>query len=76
MSLNHEPIAEVTPGGHVYAEGWQTWSPIRLYRVGETSERARPEIKDREEWAAHLDTYGGVRFRATISRRWTGAASG
>ena len=43
MSLNHEPIAEVTAGGQVYAEGWQTWSPVRLHRVGEASERAEDE---------------------------------
>lgn len=43
MSLNHEPIAEVTVGGQVYAEGWQTWSPIRVYQLGETSERASDE---------------------------------
>ena len=43
MSLNHEPIAEVTVGALVYAEGWQTWSPVRLYRVGETSPRPADE---------------------------------
>jgi alpha-galactosidase len=24
----------------VYAEGWQSWSPVRMYRLGEESERA------------------------------------
>ena len=43
MSLNLEPIAKVTVGGQVYAEGWQTWSPVRLYRVGETSPRPADE---------------------------------
>ena len=28
-------------GGRVYAEGWQTWSDVRVYRAGETSRRAR-----------------------------------
>lgn len=30
-------------GAAVYAEGWQTWSPMRLYRFGEASERPADE---------------------------------
>lgn len=33
------PVADMASAGQVYAEGWQTWSPIRIYRPGETSER-------------------------------------
>ena len=43
MSLNRKQIAEVTVGARVYAEGWQTWSPLHLHRVGETSERPTDE---------------------------------
>lgn len=42
--MTFEPVAELLPSDYVeaevYAEGWQTWSPVRLLRLGETSERA------------------------------------
>ena len=38
--MTFRPVAEMPVGGQVYAEGWQTWSPVRLYRAGEASLRA------------------------------------
>jgi alpha-galactosidase len=38
MSLR--PIADLPLAGEVYAEGWQTWSGVNLYRPGQTSPRA------------------------------------
>lgn len=34
-------VADLPLDGQVYAEGWQTWSDVRLYRAGDTSPRAR-----------------------------------
>ena len=36
-----QPVAELPLGGRIYAEGWQTWSDVRVYRAGETSGRPR-----------------------------------
>src|SRR5919108_4978457 len=32
-----QTVAEFESGGTVYAEGWQTWSPMRLHKPGEPS---------------------------------------
>ena len=37
-------VAELDTSGLVYAEGWQTWSPVRLYRPGETTPPA-PDVR-------------------------------
>jgi alpha-galactosidase len=45
--VTFQTVAELLVNEHrgaaVYAEGWQTWSPMRLYRFGEASERAADE---------------------------------
>jgi hypothetical protein len=114
-----EPVAELrdAAGARVYAEGWQSWSPVGWYDAHADSPRpddrlaqtmgwradktlpprglhaegliaveltssagharaslderrlwvsdpdclvARPEIPERERWAAHVGTYGGL----------------
>lgn len=39
-------VAELPFAGHVYAEGWQTWSKVALYAPGETT---TPAIDAREQ---------------------------
>ena len=39
--MRFRSIAVVPVEGRVYAEGWQTWSDVRVYRAGETSRRAQ-----------------------------------
>lgn len=39
--MSFRTIADLPLEGQVYAEGWQTWSGVRLYRTGEASARAR-----------------------------------
>lgn len=36
-------VAELPASGRVYAEGWQTWSPVGLLQIGEESLRAADE---------------------------------
>jgi alpha-galactosidase len=52
--LGFEAIAEVSVDPRrpatVYAEGWQSWSPIRLHRTGEESERAPDERAQTVGW--------------------------
>ena len=36
-------MAELPVAGAVYAEGWQSWSPMRLYQAGEAGDRAADE---------------------------------
>src|SRR2546430_13344826 len=42
--MRYQPVAEISPGEYqdaiVYAEGWQSWSPLRMFRFGESSDRA------------------------------------
>jgi len=42
--MGFAPVAELSPREHrdatVYAEGWQSWTPVRMVRLGESSERA------------------------------------
>ena len=49
-----ETVAELSDadldGASVYAEGWQSWSPVRLYRAGDTSERAPDERMQLTGW--------------------------
>src|SRR5689334_1422216 len=48
--MTFRPVAEMPIDGHVYAEGWQSWSPVRVYRAGETSDRAPDERAQTTEW--------------------------
>jgi alpha-galactosidase len=41
--MSFEAIAELPLAGEVYAEGWQTWSGVNVYRPGQTSPRATDE---------------------------------
>jgi len=41
--MTFRAIAESPIAGTVYAEGWQSWSPMRLYEAGEDGERAPDE---------------------------------
>ena len=43
-------IADLEVAGQVYAEGWQSWSPVRIHRAGEVSERAPDERAQKTEW--------------------------
>jgi alpha-galactosidase len=43
------PISADGPAA-VYAEGWQSWSPVRTYRVGETSTPAPDERSQSTGW--------------------------
>jgi alpha-galactosidase len=36
-------MADLPLAGQVYAEGWQTWSEVAVYRPGQTSQRAADE---------------------------------
>ena len=42
--MRYQPVAEISPREYqdaiVYAEGWQSWSPLRMCRFGESSGRA------------------------------------
>ena len=42
--MRYQPVAEISPREYqdalVYAEGWQSWSPLRMCRFGESSDRA------------------------------------
>src|SRR3989442_13858634 len=42
--MRYQPVAEISPREYqdaiVYAEGWQSWSPLRKCRFGESSDRA------------------------------------
>jgi alpha-galactosidase len=38
--LTFRSVAAIPALGRVYAEGWQTWSDVRVYRAGEHSSRA------------------------------------
>lgn len=48
--MTFKTIAEMPVAGHVYAEGWQTWSRVGIYRAGEASERAPDERAQLVEW--------------------------
>ena len=39
-------VADLPFAGHVYAEGWQTWSKVALYRPGDTT---TPAVDAREQ---------------------------
>jgi alpha-galactosidase len=41
--LSFRAVADLALEGEVYAEGWQTWSDVRVHRAGETSARASSE---------------------------------
>jgi alpha-galactosidase len=41
--MRFRAIAELPLAGEVYAEGWQTWSDVSVYRPGQTSPRASDE---------------------------------
>src|SRR6267142_4773452 len=52
--MSFETIADLPASarrsGVVYAEGWQSWSPIRMLRVGDTSPRAPDENSQTTGW--------------------------
>ena len=47
-----EPVAElpVAAGATVYAEGWQSWSPVGVYRTGESSPPAPDALHQTMGW--------------------------
>ena len=47
--MTFRAVADTPIAGTVYAEGWQSWSPMRLYRAGEAGDRA---AGDREQVVA------------------------
>jgi alpha-galactosidase len=49
-SARYETVAELPTGGRVYAEGWQTWSRVGLFRAGESSPRAPDARAQLVEW--------------------------
>jgi alpha-galactosidase len=44
----------------VYAEGWQSWSPIKMLRIGETSQRAPDEHSQTSGWRPGKPVPAGV----------------
>ena len=44
----------------VYAEGWQTWSPVRMLRLGEASEQAPDERMQKVAWRPGKPVPDGV----------------
>lgn len=48
--MSFRVVADMEVDGHVYAEGWQSWSPVRLYRAGGTSDQAPDERAQTTEW--------------------------
>lgn len=51
--MGFEPLAELSAAGDgvsVYAEGWQSWSPVGAYRVGEHSPRAPDHAAQTMGW--------------------------
>src|SRR5438309_2198923 len=53
-------IADLEVAGQVYAEGWQSWSPVRIHRAGEVSERAPDERAQKTEWRPDKPVAEGV----------------
>ena len=41
--MSFRPVADLPLAGEVYAEGWQTWSNVNVFRPGQTSPRAIDE---------------------------------
>lgn len=41
--MSFRAVADLPLAGEVYAEGWQTWSGVNVYRAGQTSPRATDE---------------------------------
>ncbi|HSS61525.1 MAG TPA: glycoside hydrolase family 36 protein [Candidatus Limnocylindrales bacterium] len=48
--MTFQAVADLPLAGTVYAEGWQTWSRVGVYRAGETSPRAPDERAQIVEW--------------------------
>src|SRR5712692_471506 len=58
--MRFRPIVDMPVAGQVYAEGWQSWSPVRIYRAGEVSERAPDERAQTTEWRPKKPVQEGV----------------
>ncbi|HKC18967.1 MAG TPA: glycoside hydrolase family 36 protein [Candidatus Dormibacteraeota bacterium] len=60
--LPEEPDPQLDLAGTVRITTLRSWMNRRLWVNDPDCLVARPEIKDRETWAAHLMGYGGLRF--------------
>jgi alpha-galactosidase len=58
--VTFRPVVDLPVEGEIYAEGWQTWSPVTLHRAGETSERASDERAQLVEWRPDKPVPEGV----------------